>query len=121
MRGLGEEGAELNRKELMELWEIKEFHKIPHWYRKMIKTTSARYLENYRILLCFDSGESGIVDLKSEIKKYSAAKSLYDLTNFSNFHLDEWPTLSWDCGFDLAPEFLYELATGKRPTWAKEN
>jgi len=29
-----------------------------------------------------------------------------------------WPTLAWDCGFDLAPEYLYELATGKRPSWA---
>ncbi|MEI6875261.1 MAG: DUF2442 domain-containing protein [Spirochaetota bacterium] len=38
---------------------------------------------------------------------------------FATFHLDEWPTIVWDCGFDLSPEYLYELATGKRPAWAE--
>jgi hypothetical protein len=37
----------------------------------------------------------------------------------ATFQLDEWPTIVWDCGFDLSPEYLYELATGKRPTWAE--
>jgi hypothetical protein len=31
----------------------------------------------------------------------------------NNFHLDSWPTLAWDCGFDVDPDSLYEWATGK--------
>jgi len=32
---------------------------------------------------------------------------------FSHFYLDSWPTLAWDCGFDVDPESLYFRATGK--------
>jgi hypothetical protein len=44
---------------------------------------------------------------------------LLDPERFRNFYLDEWPTLAWSCGFDVAPETLYELATGKSP-WGKD-
>jgi hypothetical protein len=36
-----------------------------------------------------------------------------ELSEFAKFFLDEWPTLTWNCGFDLDAEFLYELAIGK--------
>ena len=29
---------------------------------------------------------------------------------FADLHLDSWPTLVWDCGFDVAPESLYQRA-----------
>jgi hypothetical protein len=45
---------------------------------------------------------------------------LLDRDLFQNFYLDEWPTLAWPCGFDVAPETLYELATGKSP-WQADN
>ena len=32
---------------------------------------------------------------------------------FVAFYLDAWPTLAWACGFDVAPESLYFMATGK--------
>ena len=53
------------------------------------------------------------------IQKYKVAAPLLDKNEFKNFYLDEWPTLAWTCGFDLAPESLYERATGKRITWSE--
>jgi hypothetical protein len=33
--------------------------------------------------------------------------------NFARFYLDSWPTLAWECGFDISPESLYSML-GKR-------
>jgi hypothetical protein len=54
-----------------------------------------------------------LVDLYDLIKKYKVAEPLLDINEFKKFYLDEWPTLAWTCGFDVAPESLYERATGK--------
>jgi hypothetical protein len=40
---------------------------------------------------------------------------LRDEKEFARFFLDEWPTLAWPCGFDVAPEALYERVTGQSP------
>ena len=86
----------------------------------MIRIQEAVYVGEYKVRLRFDSGEEGIVDLSDVIMKYAAARPLIDRIEFAKFTLDEWPTLVWPCGFDLAPEMLYERATGKRPTWQQE-
>ena len=68
----------------------------------------AKYLKDYRIFLEFNDGKKGIVDLKDIIYKYKQAKPLRTAQAFSQFYLDSWPTLAWQCGFDIAPETLYE-------------
>jgi len=68
----------------------------------------AEYLHDFKIHLEFNDGKSGEVDLKDTIREYAAASALRDPAEFAKFHLDAWPTLAWDCGFDLAPESLYE-------------
>ena len=73
----------------------------------------AQYQQEYKILLKFNTGESGEVDLESIINKYEAAKPIRDTELFAEFYLDSWPTLAWECGFDISPEYLYYLATGK--------
>ncbi len=83
----------------------------------MIEVCEATYQEGYKILLRFNTGESGVVDLADLIYKYKASAPLLDKNEFKKFYLDEWPTLAWPCGFDLAPESLYERATGKRVAW----
>jgi hypothetical protein len=83
----------------------------------IITVKSAHYIDNYRLQLTFNSGESGIADLKDLIFKYNAAISLRNIENFKNFKLDEWSTVAWDCGFDISPETLYERATGKLLNW----
>ena len=78
---------------------------------------SARYLQDYKIFVEFTSGEADIVDLKDIVFKYAAATEIRDQKNFREFYLDGWPTIAWKCGFDLSPETLYELMTGRGPSW----
>ena len=75
--------------------------------------TEAQYQREYKILLKFNTGESGEVDLASIIYKYEAARPIRDTKLFAEFYLDSWPTLAWECGFDISPEYLYYLVTGK--------
>jgi len=86
----------------------------------IIKVAEARYLEGFRIWLRFNTGEEGIVDLADVIARYPAAKPLRDPAVFSDFYLDDWPTLAWPCGFDFSPESLYTRATGKSLPWLQE-
>ena len=83
----------------------------------IVTITTAVYLEGYRLLLHFNTGESGKVDLQDIIFKYNAALPLRNIYSFKKFKLDEWSTVVWDCGFDVSPETLYERATGKRIDW----
>jgi hypothetical protein len=81
--------------------------------KECISISEAKYLDGYRISLRFNNGECGVVDLKALVFKYPVAAPLRDVACFADFHLDSWPTLTWDCGFDVDPESLYELATRK--------
>jgi hypothetical protein len=87
----------------------------------MIEICEAHYQQEYKIWLKFNDGESGVVDLLDVISRYPVAAPLRDKDEFKKFYLDEWPTLAWSCGFDLAPESLYERATGKRISWLENN
>uniref|UniRef100_Q3ARP7 DUF2442 domain-containing protein n=1 Tax=Chlorobium chlorochromatii (strain CaD3) TaxID=340177 RepID=Q3ARP7_CHLCH len=78
-----------------------------------IAVSEATYLDGYRISLTFNTGESGEVDLGDLIHRYAIAEPLRNPQNFARFYLDSWPTLAWECGFDVAPESLYARATGK--------
>lgn len=78
-----------------------------------ISILEASYVRDYRVFLKFNTGESGEVDLRDLVHKYKIAQPLQDPEMFSRFHLDSWPTLVWDCGFDVDPEWLYFRATGK--------
>ncbi len=68
----------------------------------------AHYIEKFKVFLKFNTGLSGEVDLKDIIYKYKIASSLRDCKKFSDFYLDSCSTLAWKCGFDIAPETLYE-------------
>lgn len=83
----------------------------------MIQVIEATYQDEYKVWIKFNTGESGVVDLKDLVQKYKVAAPLLDKNEFRKFYLDGWPTLAWPCGFDLAPESLYERITGKRPAW----
>ncbi len=78
-----------------------------------VSVLEARYINDYRIWLKFNTGETGEVDLRDVVHKYAIASPLRDPVVFSKFYLDSWPTLAWECGFDVAPESLYFMATGK--------
>ncbi len=75
---------------------------------KCVYLKEAKHVKDYKIFLRFNDGKSGEVDLRDTVYKYDIATPLREISNFSKFHLDSWPTLAWDCGFDIAPETLYE-------------
>lgn len=68
----------------------------------------AKYLRDYKVFVRFNNGRAGEVDLKDIVFKHDAAIPLRDTEAFSRFYFDSWPTLAWHCGFDVAPESLYE-------------
>lgn len=82
---------------------------------------SATYLSDYKIELLFNTGESAVIDFSDLIQSDPLAAPLADLAVFKDFYLDPWPTLAWQCGYDIAPETLYSLATGKLPSWMNPN
>lgn len=83
----------------------------------MVNIQEAKYEGQYQIWVKFNTGESGLIDLEDEINRYKTAESLKDMKQFALFYLDEWPTLAWPCGFDLAPEYIYKKVTGQQPIW----
>jgi hypothetical protein len=80
----------------------------------IVSVKTATYLDAYRLNIVFDSGESGDVDLEDLVFKYDAALPLRNKEYFKTFGLDGWATVVWDCGFDVAPETLYERAKNKK-------
>jgi hypothetical protein len=74
-----------------------------------IAIKNARYVRDYILYLEFNDGVSGEVDLKDIICRFEVAKPLRDRERFAEFYLDEWPTLAWPCGFDIAPETLHSM------------
>lgn len=86
----------------------------------MVFLIEASYCGDYNIKLTFNTGESSVVDFLPVLQKYPQAARLLQKEEFCKFSLDSWPTIVWECGFDLSPEYLYELATGKGPVWRQE-
>lgn len=73
---------------------------------------NAEYRGKYHFWLEFNTGESGEVDLSDVLcnapgdlgKTFQSDKQAVQ-----QFYLDAWPTLAWSCGYDIAPEKLYEI------------
>jgi len=79
-----------------------------------VYVVEAQYIKDFTVYLKFNTGEAGEADLKDIIHKYNNSESLRNPVNFKKFYLDSWPTLAWDCGFDISPESLYFKVTGKK-------
>jgi hypothetical protein len=70
----------------------------------------ASWTGGYRILVAFDDGTRGEVDLEAELWG-EMFEPLRNPEKFRAFRLDpELRTIVWPNGADLAPEFLYEQA-----------
>lgn len=73
----------------------------------------ANYIEDYKIYLEFEDGNSGVVDLSIFIGKGELSKSLKSFEYFKTFSVNEdLGTICWENGYDIAPETLYFLLTG---------
>jgi hypothetical protein len=75
------------------------------------KLINAEYIKDYKILVTFSDGTSGIIDLENELWG-EVFEPLKDISEFQKFKIDpELKTLVWPTGADLAPEFLHEQAS----------
>jgi len=77
--------------------------------------TSAEYVGGYVIRMRFADGVEADVDLEAELFG-EVFEPLKDPGVFRRFRMDpELNTVSWPCGADFAPEFLYEQAVRHPP------
>ena len=76
----------------------------------MVWILKADYIEEYKIQVTFNKGESGIIDLRETICQDNRPifKELIDTNKFRQFTV-EFNTIVWENGLDLAPEYLYDF------------
>ena len=89
------------------------------WFDRVTpRLVSATWLEDYRIRLEFDDGCVGVLDMGNHLSG-EVFRPLRDQSLFRSFRLDqEWNTIAWPTGADLAPEYLYEQASNNPATGA---
>lgn len=67
----------------------------------------------YRVWLRFADGTDGEVDIAELLGTFSGVfEPLREKSFFDRFRV-EWDTLAWPGEIDIAPEALYEAATGR--------
>jgi hypothetical protein len=72
----------------------------------MLKLIEVEYLDGYRLMARFSSGESGVVDLSDSLWG-PVFQPLRDIELFKRFRLSPvLHTIAWDNGAELAPEYL---------------
>lgn len=70
----------------------------------------AKYIEQYKIAVCFENNKAGIIDLQKIIFDdiRPIFQELKDIKKFSQIKVSA-DTVAWENGLDLSPEFLYDL------------
>jgi hypothetical protein len=79
-----------------------------------LELKNAEYLGDYKVKVLFNTNEEKIVDFKNYVQ-HEERKILQPLKNEDFFKTlfvhSEFGTLSWKDEIDIAPEFVYELAS----------
>lgn len=77
----------------------------------MLKIQKAEYIGDYKILLAFNNGHTGTVNLEETIQNDNRAIFLRikDKNVFRSFTITH-NTISWFDELDVAPEYLFYLA-----------
>ena len=78
-----------------------------------MKITEVKPLENYRLFLRFDDGESGVVDL-SDLADRGVLEAWNRDGIFKQVRITQLGALEWPAEIDLCPDSLYLRLTGKR-------
>lgn len=73
----------------------------------MIRVVDVDYIKDYTLSITFSDGVVKVVDLQPYLHG-GVFEQLKDLSKFKQYGLNHW-TIEWECGVDLAPEFLYDL------------
>lgn len=79
-----------------------------------MKILNAKPLEDYRVELCFDNGETGAVDL-SDLVGRGVFVAWQQPGVFDKLVVTEFGALEWPGELDLCPDALYLRMTGKKP------
>ena len=123
--GLVVEWASLHRDELLADWERARTQQQllpvePLEQVMMVQITAVELRGGTWLHLRFDDGSAGDVDIAELIPFEGVFAALGDTSLFEQVRVDpDWGTLCWPGDLDLAPEPLYERATGKSP-WPRE-
>ena len=81
----------------------------------MVWVVKAELKDNYKVLVEFNDGLSGVIDFKEKLNKdhRQIVRDLLDLNKFNTVKV-AMDTLCWDNGMDFAPEYLYEKIIEER-------
>ena len=74
----------------------------------ILKIKNFSILEDFKIKITFNNGETRIVSLANELD----GEVFVQLKNpdfFKKAYLTEWNVIEWPNGADFAPEFLFEI------------
>ena len=78
---------------------------------KMVLPVNVMYLGDYKLLIEFENREIRIADLSYlldiELPDFPEMK---DAEYFQKFELDFMGGLCWPNGYDIAPDYLYEIS-----------
>ena len=83
----------------------------------------AKYIKDYKLEITFENGKKGIIDFKEYKNKGGVFSRFLDIEYFKQFYInEEVGVLCWPEGLDIAPETLYNLATGvPLPDWMSKS
>ena len=71
--------------------------------------------KNFHLLLEFEDGVKGEVDIRKLVKLRGVFAPLKDETFFAKVDVNpEWGTIFWPNGADLDPDVLYSMVTGEK-------
>ena len=72
-----------------------------------LEITEAKYLNDFRMLVSFNNGESRLFDFATIVDRYPIFAPLRDKSTLQQFHISD--TLEWCNGtIDIAPEYILE-------------
>ncbi len=72
-----------------------------------LEITEAKYLNDFKMLVSFNNGESRLFDFATIIGRYPVFAPLKDKNTLKQFHISD--TLEWCNGtIDIAPEYILE-------------
>ncbi len=80
----------------------------------------AQYQSDYRIHLTFEDGRSGVLDLADYVSDQTVFARFSDIGYFRRFKVDSGALVWGEGELDIAPERLYELATGRQVKYDNE-
>lgn len=72
----------------------------------IFKVIDAKVFNNHTLIITFSNNEVKLFDIKPYLKE-EVFISLKDITNFSNFHIDELGSIEWESGASLSFNTLY--------------